>query len=93
MTNDDILGMLKIDLGFISNDYDERLRQTIKSSIEMMDREGASIDLESAECVQLVIMYAGWMWRKRFDPTPMPRMLRWALNNRIMSRKAMTEDG
>jgi hypothetical protein len=91
MTKAEIMAMLKIDLGFKDSTYDARLEHVIDSSIAMMDREGASVDLESAECIQLIIMYAGWMWRKRFDPTPMPRMLRWALNNRIMSQKAKTD--
>ena len=91
MTKAEIMAMLKIDLGFKDSTYDARLEQVIDASIAMMDREGASVDLESAECIQLIIMYAGWMWRKRFDPTPMPRMLRWALNNRIMSQKAKSD--
>ena len=39
------------------------------------------------EDAQLVVMYAAWMWRRRDSQDGMPRMLRWALNNRIMSEK------
>lgn len=93
MTEAEVLGMLKIDLGFTSNTYDERLRAIIKSSVAMMEREGAtSIDFDSIEDVQLVIMYAGWMWRKRYNYEPMPRMLRWALNNRIFGKKAKVDE-
>jgi hypothetical protein len=36
-------------------------------------------------------MYTSYLWRKRAEDAPMPRMLRWALNNRIMSEKAVAE--
>ena len=36
----------------------------------------------------LVVMYAGWLWRSRTTGEGMPRMLRYALNNRLFSRKA-----
>lgn len=38
----------------------------------------------SIDDLNLVIMYASWLYRCRNkDDNPMPRMLRWALNNRI----------
>lgn len=93
MTEAEVLGMLKIDLGFTSDTYDERLTAVINSAVAMMEREGASsIDFDSVEDVQLTIMYAGWLWRKRFNYEPMPRMLRWALNNRILGEKAKVDE-
>jgi hypothetical protein len=35
----------------------------------------------------LVVMYAAWLWRKRDNMEGMPRMLRYALNNRIFQEK------
>ena len=37
-------------------------------------------------------MYAGWLWRRRDTMEGMPRMLRWALNNKVFSGKMVTAD-
>lgn len=54
----------------------------------MITREGATLDVSNLEDAQLVVMYSAWTWRKRDTGEGMPRMLRWALNNRIFGEKA-----
>ena len=85
-----ILKSLKVDIGILSTTaYDERLTEIIKSSYQMIVREGAAtLDADVLEDAQLIVMYSAWIWRKRDSGEGMPRMLRWALNNRIMSEKA-----
>ena len=85
-----ILKSLKVDIGILSTTaYDERLTEIIKSSYQMIVREGATtLDADVLEDAQLIVMYSAWTWRKRDSGEGMPRMLRWALNNRIMSEKA-----
>lgn len=83
-----ILSLLKIDLGIMSTTaYDERLLQYIQSSIKFITEEGATLDLTDAEDCQIVTMYASWLWRRRDSGSGMPRMLRYALNNRIFREK------
>lgn len=82
------LQMLKTDLGITTTAYDARLQQYLTSAQQMIEREGVkTLDLSVLEDAQLVVMYAAWMWRRRDSQDGMPRMLRWALNNRIMSEK------
>ena len=81
MTDADMLTALKVDLGIVSTGYDARLLQVMSAAKEAIAREGATLDLTQLEDCQVVIMYAAWLWRKR----EMPRMLRWALNNRVLS--------
>ena len=83
-----ILTALKVDLGIKTTAYDVRLTQIINASADMITREGATLDLISVEDVQLVVMYAAWLWRRRDTGEGMPRMLRWALNNKILGDKA-----
>ena len=84
-----ILKSLKVDLGILrTTAYDERLTEIIKSSYQMITREGATLDVSNLEDAQLVVMYSAWTWRKRDTGEGMPRMLRWALNNRIFGEKA-----
>lgn len=84
-----ILKSLKVDLGILrTTAYDERLTEIIKSSFQMITREGATLDVSNLEDAQLVVMYSAWTWRKRDTDEGMPRMLRWALNNRILGQNA-----
>lgn len=83
MTDVELLAALKIDLGITGTGYDARLDQVITSAQELIAREGVMLNLSSFEDCQLVIMYAGWLWRRRDTMEGMPRMLRWALNNRV----------
>ena len=84
-----ILAMMKTDLGIISQTaYDERFSQIIESSAKSIAEEGATLDLDDVEDMQLVCMYSSWIWRRRDSGDGMTRMLRYALNNRIMREKA-----
>ena len=83
-----ILASLKVDLGITTTAYDSRLTEIVKSSAAAIEREGATLNVDSFEDAQIVIMYAAWLWRRRDTGEGMPRMLRWQLNNRILSEKA-----
>lgn len=81
------LALLKVDLGILnSTAYDQRLTAIIDASVAAVTREGATLT-DSVEDIQLIIMHAGWLWRKRDSGEGMPRNLRWMLNNRIFSGK------
>lgn len=87
MTDAELLTALKTDLGITSTGYDVRLEQLLASAKAAVAREGAVLDLNDFEDCQIVIMYADWLWRRRDTQEGMPRMLRWALNNKIFSGK------
>lgn len=83
-----LLSMLKVDLGIKSTTaYDERLSQYIEAADQAITEMGAILDYSVLKDNQLVVMYAAWTWRKRDSGEGMPRMLRYALNNRIFSEK------
>lgn len=81
-----MLSGLKANLGITSFVYDDRLRAYLDSAKQMIGREGVTLT-DSAEDTTLVIQYAAWMWQERDNGTGMPRMIRYALNNRIFSEK------
>ena len=89
MTDADILTMLQVDLGemYPSEQRKAFLQQAIGAARAFIVREGISLT-ESIEDGQLVEMYAAYLVRKRATEEAMPRMLRWALNNRLFSQKA-----
>lgn len=86
----DILGRLKVDLGIKGTTaYDERLTQIIKSSYESIVLEGAAtLNASDESDIQLIVMYAAWLWNNRRTGEKMTPMVRWHLNNRIFSEKA-----
>ena len=89
MTDAEILTMLQADLGelFANEARKTYLQQCITSAREYITREGVTLT-DSIGDGQLVEMYAAYLVRKRATNEPMPRMLRWALYNRLFSQKA-----
>ena len=89
MTDADILTLLQVDLGemYPSEQRAAFLSQAIQAARQFITREGVALT-DSVEDGQLVEMYAAYLVRKRATTEPMPRMLRWALNNRLFSQKA-----
>ena len=85
---DPMLVMLKVDLGISTTAYDERLGQYLTSAKAEIVREGVTFpDTLTVDDMQLIVSYAAWMWNKRDSTDGMPRMVRFMLNNRIMSQK------
>lgn len=83
-----MLGMLKVDLGISSTAYDSRLGQYLTSAKAEIVREGYTFpETLSVDDMQLIVMYATWMWKKRETGEGMPRMLRYLLNQRVFSQK------
>ena len=95
MADSTMLAMLKTDLGIsTSTAYNTRLEQLLTVAQSAIIEEGAStLDASDPLDMQLIVMYAAWLWRRRDEMTGMPRMLRWTLNNRVMAEKAVTVDG
>ena len=85
--NQNLLQPLKVDLGITSTAYDMRLTAYLKNACVQIEREGVTLT-DQIDDQQLVIMYAAWMWRRRDTGEGMPRMIRYALNNRVMQEKA-----
>lgn len=87
MTSAALLAALKVDLGIMTTAYDDRLAHYLTAAQIEIEREGAALDLTDFDHCQIVIMYAAWTWRKRDTGEGMPRMLRYALNNLVLSQK------
>lgn len=89
MTDADILSILQADLNILAPDATRtaQLEQYIQAAISFIKREGVALTTPySIEDGQLIEMYAAYLFRKRDSGEGMPRMLRWALNNRIFSQ-------
>lgn len=82
-----ILKLLKMDLMIQSERLDDYLKVLVQTAKELISREGIVLQ-ESYEDSLLVEMYAAYLYRKRKEDVAMPRMLRFALNNRLLGESA-----
>lgn len=90
MTDKDVLDILLTDLNILQPDGTRtaQLTQYVDAARAFMAREGVAMAAPySVEDAQLLVMYAAYLFRKRDTGEGMPRMLRWALNNRIFGGK------
>lgn len=86
MTDADRIKLIKLDQLITEDDMDGLLQQLLKEVEANMRREGILLS-ESDEDEGLRRMYVGYLYRQRQAPElPMPRMLRYALNNRLMGK-------
>lgn len=92
LTDEDILEILKVDLQVSSSALDLYLLVLITSARAYIAQEGITL-ADTAQDAMLVEMYAAYLYRRRREENvQMPRMLRWALNNRLFGQKG-TADG
>ena len=106
INNEVVLTMLKAGLELITDymDADSKaakeleLMQYIESAEIYIEREGITLE-DTVDDQMLVSMYAMWLYDKRkttgskytsYYIQNMPRMLRYNLNNRLMSQKVKT---
>ena len=85
-----LLTALKTDLGIRAETYDQRLMDRLCEAQTELTAQGLVLENTTADR-DLVIMYAGWLWRGRITGEPMPRMLVIARNNKLFGRKARTD--
>ena len=91
MTESGLLAMTKSNLAIITNTWDTYLTNLIEVSRKAIAREGITLNEDDMEDCNLIVMYAAYLYRKRTeDVAAMPRMLRYALNNRVFSEKGKT---
>ena len=94
MTRLEILSMTKSNLQIAGSSFDDYLEFLIDAAQNAIKAEGITIDFDAIDDCNLIVMYTSYLYRKRVGDDPvMPRMLRYALNNKLFSQKAKTEGG
>lgn len=87
MADADVLKILKLDLQSSVNSLDDYLLTIIQAARNFIANEGITLTDDISD-MMLVEMYAAYLYRKRREENAaMPRMLRWNLNNRLLSEK------
>lgn len=91
MSKSELLQILQANLDLLTLDStrQNQLEFLIDTAVQLIAREGVTLtEPYTSEDANLIVMYAAYLFRKRATDEPMPRMLRWALNNRIFGRNA-----
>lgn len=88
------LALLKANIGAIESTlYDTLFLSLLTSAKSMIEHEGIVLDLDTQEDNNLIVGYATWLFQQREDPAmPMPRWLRYNLNNKVLHQKAVNAD-
>ncbi len=86
MTDCEILDILKVDLLITTDQQNFFLLNLIQTARGLVEEEGIDISSDIGDGF-LIERYAAYLYRQRSNPQPMPRDLRWALNNRLFSQK------
>lgn len=90
MTTKQKIELLRMDLQNPPAAKDQYLEHLLDKAAQLIAREGIKLQ-DTAEDDGLQIDYAAYLYRKRAnDDNKMPRMLRWALNNRLFGKKEGT---
>lgn len=93
MTDQELITILKTDLQLSSPAIDAYLAYLLAAAREYIAEEGITLTGSYSD-EMLVEMYAAYLYRRRREENvQMPRMLRWALNNRLFSQKGAANDG
>ena len=92
MTDAEIVALIKIDLGIASTTKDALLEHLEKTAKRNIETEGITLALNDIADCDLVRMYTVYLFQKRSaDDTSMPRMLRYALNQRLIADKGAVD--
>ena len=91
MTDDQMLALLRADLEQPSPTVNDYLLELIEAAKGYIEGKGIWLT-DTARDRNLVVMYAAYLYRKRKADNPkgeekMPRMLRSALNDRLVAEK------
>lgn len=93
MTDAEILSMTKCNLELLNNTHDTYISMLISAAKLELSRVGITLALDNIDDCNLVVMYASYLYQKRKgEDTYMPRMLRYAINQRVFSEKVGDTD-
>lgn len=82
MEFEQVLKLLKYDLGVSGNQRDEYLLQCLSAANSELARKGVVLDLTAADDVMLLSDYTAYKYRHRTDDAPLPKNIQLRIRNR-----------
>jgi hypothetical protein len=84
---DDILQLLKLDLGVTHNLRDAYFIQLLQASQKEIEKRGITLNLKAVEDQILLADYSAWVYRKRQEDIPLANNIQARLRNRIIEER------
>lgn len=84
---DNVLILLKIDLGISHSLRDAYFIQLIQGSAKEIEKKGVKLDLNAADDQMLLADYAAWTYRKRQEDVPLANNIQHRIRNRIIKER------
>lgn len=85
---DEVLKLLKLDLGITHDKRDAYFNALLNSAVLELERKGIALSLAEADDQMLLSDYAAWLYRKRQDDVPLAKNLKLRLMNRKVRARA-----
>jgi len=85
---DEVLKLLKLDLGITHDKRDAYFNALLNSAVLELERKGIVLSLAEADDQMLLSDYAAWLYRKRQDDVPLAKNLKLRLMNRKVRARA-----
>lgn len=83
-----ILELLKSDLGISHSKRDNYLKKLIENSKYELEAKGIKLDMENVEDMILISDYTAWVYRKRAEDIGMSQNLTFRIRNRVVKARA-----
>ncbi|MFW5670158.1 MAG: hypothetical protein ACOCM4_13135 [Acetivibrio ethanolgignens] len=83
-----ILELLKSDLGISHSKRDNYLKKLIENSKYELEAKGIKLDTENVEDMILISDYTAWTYRKRTEDIGMSQNLTFRIRNRVVKARA-----
>lgn len=87
-----VLSLLKLDLGISHNMRDAFFIQLLKGSTKELEAKGINLDLAQADDQMLLSDYAAWCYRKRQEDVPLANNIQHRIRNRIIKERIAKQD-
>lgn len=85
------MSLLKADLGLytVSGPVESLLKNKLDAAASALGKMGIPINQEDGDDLNLLVMLAAWLYRKRAASDPMPPMLRQSINDHKVTPKVV----
>ena len=87
----EVLKLLKLDLGIKSTARDEYYTAVLQSNAKVLEKSGVKLDLSKSEDAMLLSDYCAWIIRHKETGEEMPKYLERRINNRKIKGRAKGE--
>lgn len=82
------LELLKINLGISHSLRDEYLEKMLLASENELKGRGAAVDKDNTEDLMLLVDYAAWSYKKRFEDVGLSENLKMRIRNKAVEGRA-----